>query len=259
MHTGEPLFAGSSELDQMMKIVEVLGMPPKELLDIGPKTNKYFGKTEDGVYFCKTTRDNFNKFYRGPGHRKLHDILGVTTGGPSGRRAGELGHTVEEYSKFKDLIKRMLTYDPKARISPYYAVRHPFLRPRSSHSGQQGKLDSPTYQSSSRNGQDIWGSQMDCSEESTQIFGSTSGVAPLSTTSNTLQQRQGVDETSQLGPHYSHSAGEVYRHPSGPPSYRNPSCEETPPRPHNKAQAFDSQAPVANHLGHLQYNQVLYS
>ncbi|KAK6033490.1 hypothetical protein OSTOST_00299 [Ostertagia ostertagi] len=69
MHTGEPLFAGSSELDQMMKIVEVLGMPPKELLDIGPKTHKYFGKTEDGVYYCKTTRDNFNKCYRGPGHR----------------------------------------------------------------------------------------------------------------------------------------------------------------------------------------------
>ncbi|KAK6009146.1 kinase domain protein, partial [Ostertagia ostertagi] len=101
MHTGEPLFAGSSELDQMMKIVEVLGMPPKELLDIGPKTHKYFGKTEDGVYYCKTTRDNFNKCYRGPGHRKLHDILGVTSGGPNGRRAGESGHSVEEYSKFK--------------------------------------------------------------------------------------------------------------------------------------------------------------
>lgn len=46
MHTGEPLFAGSSEVDQMMKIVEVLGMPPKELLDAGPKTHKYFEKTE---------------------------------------------------------------------------------------------------------------------------------------------------------------------------------------------------------------------
>ncbi|KAK5974097.1 Protein kinase domain-containing protein, partial [Trichostrongylus colubriformis] len=141
----------------MMKIVEVLGMPPKELLDIGPKTQKYFGKTEDGVYYCKTTRDNFNKCYRGPGHRKLHDILGVTSGGPNGRRAGESGHSVEDYSKFKDLIKRMLTYDPKARISPYYAVRHPFLRPRTtSGGGQSTTADSPTHQSS-RAGQDMWG------------------------------------------------------------------------------------------------------
>ncbi|RCN47414.1 kinase domain protein [Ancylostoma caninum] len=146
MHTGEPLFAGSSEVDQMMKIVEVLGMPPKELLDAGPKTHKYFEKTEDGVYYCKKTRDNFNKCYRGPGHRKLHDILGVTSGGPNGRRAGEAGHSVEEYSKFKDLIKRMLTYDPKLRISPYYAVRHPFLRPKTtSQTGQSSAVvDSPT-------------------------------------------------------------------------------------------------------------------
>lgn len=33
MHTGEPLFSGANEHDQMNKIVEVLGMPPKHLLD----------------------------------------------------------------------------------------------------------------------------------------------------------------------------------------------------------------------------------
>ncbi len=44
MHTGEPLFSGSNEFDQMMKIVEVLGMPPKHMLDAAPKTKKYFEK-----------------------------------------------------------------------------------------------------------------------------------------------------------------------------------------------------------------------
>lgn len=100
MHTGEPLFAGSSEHDQMMKIVEVLGMPPKHMLDIGAKTKKFFEKAEDGSYYCRRPRDNY-KTYRAPGHRRLHDILGVTAGGPGGRRLGEPGHTVEEYSKFK--------------------------------------------------------------------------------------------------------------------------------------------------------------
>ncbi|EFO98093.1 CRE-MBK-1 protein [Caenorhabditis remanei] len=128
MHTGEPLFAGSSEVDQMMKIVEVLGMPPKEMLDIGPKTHKYFDKTEDGIYYCKKTRDGYRHTYKAPGARKLHEILGVTSGGPGGRRLGEPGHSVEDYSKFKDLIKRMLHFDPKQRISPYYVVRHPFLK-----------------------------------------------------------------------------------------------------------------------------------
>lgn len=33
MHTGEPLFSGANEVDQMNKIVEVLGMPSDHILD----------------------------------------------------------------------------------------------------------------------------------------------------------------------------------------------------------------------------------
>lgn len=44
MHTGEPLFSGANEVDQMNKIVEVLGMPPKSLLDQANKTRKFFEK-----------------------------------------------------------------------------------------------------------------------------------------------------------------------------------------------------------------------
>ncbi|KAK6760982.1 hypothetical protein RB195_022162 [Necator americanus] len=265
MHTGEPLFAGSSEVDQMMKIVEVLGMPPKELLDVGPKTHKYFEKTEDGVYYCKKTRDNFNKCYRGPGHRKLHDILGVTSGGPNGRRAGEAGHSVEEYSKFKDLIKRMLTYDPKLRISPYYAVRHPFLRPKTAQMGQSSAaVDSPTHQSSSRVSQEVWGSQMDCSEdvEQTSFGNSTASVtaAPsLALSSSTNQRRVVPDDNPQFGGHYSHSTGDVYRQPSGPQPHRNPSFDETPGRSYSKMQAMLPQTAAPTQISNSQYNLMLYN
>uniref|UniRef100_A0A914DLY1 Dual specificity tyrosine-phosphorylation-regulated kinase mbk-1 n=1 Tax=Acrobeloides nanus TaxID=290746 RepID=A0A914DLY1_9BILA len=126
MHTGEPLFPGHSEYDQMMKIVEVLGVPPKHMLDSAPKTRKFFEKDENGEYRCRKTRDM--KVYKAPGTRRLSDIVGVHIGGPHGRRFGEAGHTVEEYQKFKDLIQQMLEYDPQVRITPYYGVRHPFLR-----------------------------------------------------------------------------------------------------------------------------------
>ena len=46
MHTGEPLFSGANEIDQMNKIVEVLGIPPKHLLDQAPKTKKYFHRLQ---------------------------------------------------------------------------------------------------------------------------------------------------------------------------------------------------------------------
>lgn len=66
--------------------------------------------------------------YKPAGSRKLHSILGVEAGGPGGRRAGESGHAVADYLKFKDLILRMLDYDPKTRIQPYYALQHSFFK-----------------------------------------------------------------------------------------------------------------------------------
>lgn len=127
MHTGEPLFSGANEVDQMNKIVEVLGMPPKHLLDAAHKTRKYFDKVPgDGGYVVRKPRDG--KKYKLPGTRRLHDLLGVDSWGPGGRRLGEPGHSVSDYLKFKDLILRMLDYDPKTRVTPYYALQHNFFK-----------------------------------------------------------------------------------------------------------------------------------
>ena len=126
MHTGEPLFSGANEIDQMNKIVEVLGMPPKHLLDQAPKAKKYFHKCPDGSYLLNVTKDG--KKYKPSNSRKVHDIIGVETGGPGGRSAAEPGHSVSDYLKFKDLILRMLEFDPKTRITPYYALQHNFFK-----------------------------------------------------------------------------------------------------------------------------------
>lgn len=126
MHTGEPLFSGCNEVDQMNKIVEVLGMPPKYLLDVAHKTRKFFDKNVDGNFVLKKSLNG--RKYKPAGTRKLHDILGVESGGPGGRRLDESGHTVSDYLKFKDLILRMLEYDPKNRATPYYALQHNFFK-----------------------------------------------------------------------------------------------------------------------------------
>ncbi|XP_048476472.1 dual specificity tyrosine-phosphorylation-regulated kinase 1B isoform X1 [Rhincodon typus] len=127
MHTGEPLFSGSNEVDQMNKIVEVVGIPPSHMLEQAPKARKYFEKLSDGLWAIKKVKD-VKKEYKVAASRKLHNIIGVETGGPNGRRAGEPGHTPAEYLKFKDLILRMLDYDPKTRITPFYALQHNFFK-----------------------------------------------------------------------------------------------------------------------------------
>ena len=135
----------------MNKIVEVLGLPPKHVLDQvsvtsasftsscryaycvschlffqASKTKKYFHKLPDGSYVPNIPKDG--KKYKAPNSRKMHDIIGVETGGPGGRRLGEAGHSVSDYLKFKDLILRMLDYDPKTRITPFYALQHNFFK-----------------------------------------------------------------------------------------------------------------------------------
>lgn len=55
-------------------------------------------------------------------------MLGVQTGGPGGRRAGEPGHSPADYLRFQDLVLRMLEYEPAARISPLGALQHGFFR-----------------------------------------------------------------------------------------------------------------------------------
>uniref|UniRef100_A0A915MCE2 Protein kinase domain-containing protein n=1 Tax=Meloidogyne javanica TaxID=6303 RepID=A0A915MCE2_MELJA len=128
MHTGEPLFPGHSEFDQMMKIVEVQGIPPPHILAAGSKSCKFFEVDELGQWHCKKSR--VTKAYKAPGSRRLSDILGMNnnSSGPFARLGEGHGHMLEDYMKFKDLVSRMLDFDPQKRISPYFAVRHPFLR-----------------------------------------------------------------------------------------------------------------------------------
>lgn len=41
----------------MMKIVEVLGVPPRHMLDQAPKASKFFDRLGDGTWIPKRTKD----------------------------------------------------------------------------------------------------------------------------------------------------------------------------------------------------------
>ena len=56
---------------------------------------------EDGSAFFVLKRPN----KEGPRARTLEEIIGVNTGGPAGRRAGEADHTPAKYTEFLDFVK----------------------------------------------------------------------------------------------------------------------------------------------------------
>jgi len=124
MHTGEPIFSGQNEFDQMYKICQVLGLPPNNLIDASPKWKKFFVTKFDDSGVKKYELKKHPKMIP---KRDLADILGVNTGGPCGRRLNEQGHSMSDYLKFKDLMERMLIFDPSKRIIPRVALQHSFF------------------------------------------------------------------------------------------------------------------------------------
>jgi len=106
MHTGEPLFSGTDQYDQLVKMIQLKGMPSDDLLDSmkgSSKVTKFFKEvTPDKVdeIGCKwqlrkgENRDGTVLIRRS---RSLESVLGAHSGGPGGRRKDQDNHTPADY------------------------------------------------------------------------------------------------------------------------------------------------------------------
>lgn len=127
LHTGDPIFNGSSEVDQMLKISETVGIPSAKMLETARKANRYFRKGAGTGSEATYERVHTTREYAPVKTRTLSKLLGSQTGGPGGRRRGETGHTPEDYQRFENLLYQLLELNPVERISADVAFAHPFL------------------------------------------------------------------------------------------------------------------------------------
>uniref|UniRef100_A0AAV1UCY3 Protein kinase domain-containing protein n=1 Tax=Peronospora matthiolae TaxID=2874970 RepID=A0AAV1UCY3_9STRA len=132
MHTGKPLFCGYDSADQLHRIINVLGMPPRELLNrANPRYRSvYFDEIVicEGDIKCVDYRLRVHKVVPPKGIdvipetcKTLAEILA------SADKYGTPNHGPEQYPAFHDLVMRMLDFNPDTRISPTEALQHPFL------------------------------------------------------------------------------------------------------------------------------------
>lgn len=140
MHTGEPLFSGSDQFDQMQKIVKILGPVPQAMLNRASNTIKvqFFTPDDQGTWTIRQTR----KPKPGEEDEKppskpivpssdptasLSKI--VTTPSRQKRKypAAEAYNSQHNYELFIDLVSKMLAYEPADRIKPCDALEHPFI------------------------------------------------------------------------------------------------------------------------------------
>jgi len=126
LHTGVPLFPGTSEADLMVKIIQVLGLPPLYMLNRSKRSHEFFKRDHFGSWSPRLfVPSSPTPLVMTP--RSLSDILGVYTGGPKGKCLGLTGHDLGDYCRFQDLLVHMLAYDPEHRCTPLQALQHPFF------------------------------------------------------------------------------------------------------------------------------------
>jgi len=95
MLTKIPLFPGDSEIDQLFRIFRGLGTPTEA--------------TWPGVYMLPEYKSAFPNWQGKDAYKILPDSF-------------EFEHNV------KDILAKMLVYDPQRRISAMEALKHPYLQ-----------------------------------------------------------------------------------------------------------------------------------
>ncbi|WFD32148.1 dual-specificity kinase [Malassezia sp. CBS 17886] len=135
---GLPLFPGTSEYNQISRIVDMLGPPPAFMLDRGRQTTEFFNMHTDAfgrvVYQLKPL-EQYAHEHRVQEHPSKQYFPGSTLPeiirlAPLSRRSGRGADTEKEMANraaFTDFVAGLLNQDPLARWTPQQAKRHPFI------------------------------------------------------------------------------------------------------------------------------------
>ncbi|THV02423.1 kinase-like protein [Dendrothele bispora CBS 962.96] len=143
---GLPLFPGTSEYNQLTRIIEMLGMPPTSMLNIGKQTNQFFDSYEvwnphtnqkEKKYSLKSieqySREHNTNEQPGKQYFKatsLPDIINTApmpTSKNSSRQAHEIEKEMNNRASFIDFCQGLLDMNPVTRWTPQQARMHPFI------------------------------------------------------------------------------------------------------------------------------------
>ncbi len=153
---GLPLFPGSSEYNQVSRIVEMLGMPPNWMIEVGKQAGDFFEKRQDEFgrktyhlksmeqysrergtkeqpskkYFQANTLPEIIKSYPMPRKNMKQSEIERGKFVPWHNTSGLTADSLPEMNNrvaFIDFVRGLLTINPLERWSPQQAKLHPFI------------------------------------------------------------------------------------------------------------------------------------
>ncbi|KAF7133635.1 hypothetical protein CNMCM5793_004933 [Aspergillus hiratsukae] len=135
---GLPLFPGSSEYNQVCRIVEMLGLPPTWMLEMGKQSGEFFEKTQDEfgrkTYRLKSleqySREHNTKEQPSKKYFQASTLEEIIRSYPMPRKnmkQAEMERELNNRVAFIDFVRGLLSINPLERWSPQQAKLHPFI------------------------------------------------------------------------------------------------------------------------------------
>ncbi|KAI8993077.1 kinase-like protein [Trametes punicea] len=138
---GLPLFPGTSEYNQITRIVEMLGMPPQYMLDMGKQTSQFFDTYIDQYGHKKYRLKSIEQYSRehntneqpGKQYFKANSLPEIIRQAPmpafksGARQQHEVDKEIQNRAAFIDFVQGLLNMNPIERWSPQQARQHPFI------------------------------------------------------------------------------------------------------------------------------------
>lgn len=122
--TGYPLLPGDDEGDQLACMIELLGMPPKRMIETAKRTKNFISSRGHPRYCTQTTMPDGTVVLNGGRSKRGKQR------GPPGSKDWSTALKGCDDSLFIDFLRRCLAWDPQERMTPGQALRHTWLRRR---------------------------------------------------------------------------------------------------------------------------------
>ncbi|CAJ2506355.1 Uu.00g004850.m01.CDS01 [Anthostomella pinea] len=135
---GLPLFPGSSEYNQVSRIVEMLGNPPNWMIEVGKQAGDFFEKRQDEFGRKTYHLKSMEQYSRERGTKEqpskkyfqaatLPEIIKTYPMPRKNMKQSEIDREMNNRVAFIDFVRGLLTISPLERWSPQQAKLHPFI------------------------------------------------------------------------------------------------------------------------------------
>ncbi|KAH9858782.1 kinase-like protein [Lenzites betulinus] len=260
---GLPLFPGTSEYNQITRIVEMLGLPPQYMLDMGKQTTQFFDTVVDQYGHKKYRLKSLEQYSRehntneqpGKQYFKATTLPEIIRQAPmptfkaTSRQQHEIEKEMNNRAAFIDFVSGLLNMNPIERWSPQQARQHPFITSEK-WTGPWSPLSASTPQPQSSSGASSSSSNSNPNANPKRPYG---GLVP-SQPKGTRAYQDAASYNQHLAQHQAYTAQAQAASQAAQNVFRNPYLQPQSTPSHSSTYSGPQEAPSStNYPPQTQY------